>query len=52
MLKPVGGHFQSYLGLGVYGHASATIKMKRVQTNTITIYTEAKINHKMPPNWP
>ncbi len=26
--------------------------VKRVQTHTMTIYTEAKINRKMAPNWP
>ena len=26
--------------------------VKRVQRHTTTIYTEAKINHKMSPNWP
>ncbi len=26
--------------------------MKRVRTHTMTIYTEAKRNRKMPPNWP
>ena len=26
--------------------------MKRVTRHTLTIYTEAKINRKMVPNWP
>ena len=27
------------------------LKLKRVQTHTMTMYSEAKINRKMAPNW-
>ena len=35
-----------------YGGNFRPVELKRVQTHTMTIYTAAKINRKMGPNWP